>query len=163
MSWATGVTGRQRAPPESNRGGPPAMVGHRRPAVLSTADLGQWRRLTTMIIAVPTGVKVFQLAVYPLPRTVAHLRAPAVGAGVLRRRRHERRAAGASARGLRAAQQPVLVAHFHNMLIPSALFAYLARYMYWFPKAFGFTLSEKWGKRAFWAWLVGFYLAFMPL
>jgi len=56
-----------------------------------------------------------------------------------------------------------LVAHFHNMLIPGALFGYFAGYAYWFPKMFGFRLDEKWGKRAFWAWVVGFGLAFMPL
>jgi cytochrome o ubiquinol oxidase subunit I len=56
-----------------------------------------------------------------------------------------------------------LVAHFHNMMIPGALFGYFAAYQYWFPKAFGFRLEEKWGRRAFWAWMVGFYLAFMPL
>jgi len=56
-----------------------------------------------------------------------------------------------------------LVAHFHNMMIPGALFGYFAGCQYWFPKAFGFRLEEKWGRRAFWAWFVGFYLAFMPL
>jgi cytochrome o ubiquinol oxidase subunit 1 len=56
-----------------------------------------------------------------------------------------------------------LVAHFHNMLIPGALFGYFAGYMYWFPKATGFTLDERWGIRAFWLWLIGFWLAFMPL
>jgi cytochrome o ubiquinol oxidase subunit 1 len=56
-----------------------------------------------------------------------------------------------------------LVAHFHNLLIPGALFGYFAGYQYWFPKAFGFRLEEKWGRRAFWAWIVGVYLAFMPL
>ena len=56
-----------------------------------------------------------------------------------------------------------LVAHFHNMIIPGVLFGYLAGYMYWFPKAFGFKMNEPWGTAAFWFWLVGFYLAFMPL
>jgi cytochrome o ubiquinol oxidase subunit 1 len=56
-----------------------------------------------------------------------------------------------------------LVAHFHNMLIPGALFGLLAGYMYWFPKAFGFRLNERWGKIAFWNWFFGFLLAFMPL
>jgi cytochrome o ubiquinol oxidase subunit 1 len=55
------------------------------------------------------------------------------------------------------------VAHFHNLLIPGALFGYFAGYQYWFPKAFGFRLEEKWGRRAFWCWIVGFCLAFMPL
>jgi cytochrome o ubiquinol oxidase subunit I len=56
-----------------------------------------------------------------------------------------------------------LVAHYHNLLIPGALFGYFAGYQYWFPKAFGFRLEEKWGRRAFWAWIVGVYLAFTPL
>jgi cytochrome o ubiquinol oxidase subunit 1 len=56
-----------------------------------------------------------------------------------------------------------LVAHFHNLLIPGALFGYFAGYQYWFPKAFGFRLEEKWGRRAFWAWIIGFCLAFTPL
>ncbi|ABE64181.1 cytochrome bo3 quinol oxidase subunit 1 apoprotein [Nitrobacter hamburgensis X14] len=55
------------------------------------------------------------------------------------------------------------VAHFHNLLIPGALFGYFAGYQYWFPKAFGFRLEEKWGRRAFWCWIIGFCLAFMPL
>jgi len=56
-----------------------------------------------------------------------------------------------------------LVAHFHNVIIPGVLYGLLAGYHYWFPKAFGFRLSEKWGRVSFACWLVGFYLAFMPL
>ncbi|MEG8019631.1 cbb3-type cytochrome c oxidase subunit I [Sphingomonas sp. LR55] len=56
-----------------------------------------------------------------------------------------------------------LVAHFHNMLIPGTLYGMLAAYHYWFPKAFGFRLDERWGRRAFACWVGGFYLAFMPL
>jgi cytochrome o ubiquinol oxidase subunit I len=56
-----------------------------------------------------------------------------------------------------------LIAHFHNVLIPGSLFGFLAGYTYWFPKAAGFRLQENWGKRAFWCWLIGFFLAFMPL
>ncbi len=56
-----------------------------------------------------------------------------------------------------------LVAHFHNVLIPGMLFGLFAGYHYWFPKAFGFCLDEVWGRRAFWGWTLGFYLAFMPL
>ena len=56
-----------------------------------------------------------------------------------------------------------LVAHFHNMLIPGLLYGMLAGYHYWFPKAFGFRLDERWGRIAFGCWVVGFYLAFMPL
>ena len=56
-----------------------------------------------------------------------------------------------------------LVAHFHNMLIPGMLYGVIAGYYYWFPKAFGFRLSETWGRIAFLCWVPGFYLAFMPL
>ncbi len=122
--------------------------------------------IATMIIAVPTGVKIFDwlLTMYrgrirfatPMLWSLAFFPTFAIG-GVT---------------GVMMAVPPVdfmmhnsefLVAHFHNMLIPGALFGYLAGYTYWFPKAFGFRLNEKWGKLAFWNWLVGFYLAFMPL
>ena len=56
-----------------------------------------------------------------------------------------------------------LVAHFHNVIIGGVLFGAFAGYTYWFPKAFGFRLHEGWGKAAFWCWFVGFYLAFTPL
>ncbi|HEY8591861.1 MAG TPA: cbb3-type cytochrome c oxidase subunit I [Sphingomicrobium sp.] len=55
-----------------------------------------------------------------------------------------------------------LVAHFHHVIIPGVVFAILAGYTYWFPKAFGFTLDERLGKLAFWGWFIGFNLAFMP-
>jgi cytochrome o ubiquinol oxidase subunit 1 len=56
-----------------------------------------------------------------------------------------------------------LVAHFHNVIIGGVLFGAFAGYTYWFPKAFGFRLHDGLGKVAFWFWLVGFYVAFMPL
>jgi cytochrome o ubiquinol oxidase subunit 1 len=56
-----------------------------------------------------------------------------------------------------------LVAHFHNVIIGGVVFGVMAGYNYWFPKAFGFKLVESWGKASFWCWLIGFYLAFMPL
>jgi cytochrome o ubiquinol oxidase subunit 1 len=56
-----------------------------------------------------------------------------------------------------------LVAHFHNMLIGGLLYGLIAGYMYWFPKAFGFRLNARWGHISVACWVVGFYLAFMPL
>src|SRR3984893_14063665 len=47
-----------------------------------------------------------------------------------------------------------LVAHFHNMVIGGVLFGAFAGYTFWFPKAFGFKLDERWGKAAFWLWTV---------
>jgi len=55
------------------------------------------------------------------------------------------------------------VAHFHNVIIGGVLFGAFAGYTYWFPKAFGFRLHEGLGKAAFWCWITGFYVAFMPL
>lgn len=122
--------------------------------------------IATMCIAVPTGVKIFDwlFTLYrgrihfttPMLWSLAFLPSFTIG-GVT---------------GVMLAVPPVdfmvhnsefLVAHFHNMLIPGSLFGYLAGYTYWFPKVFGFKLNEKWGKLAFWNWLIGFYLAFMPL
>jgi cytochrome o ubiquinol oxidase subunit I len=56
-----------------------------------------------------------------------------------------------------------LVAHFHNVIIGGVLFGAFAGYTYWFPKAFGFRLHEGWGIASFWFWLIGFYVAFVPL
>jgi cytochrome o ubiquinol oxidase subunit 1 len=49
------------------------------------------------------------------------------------------------------------------VIIGGVVFGVMAGYNYWFPKAFGFTLDERWGRRSFWCWLIGFYVAFMPL
>jgi cytochrome o ubiquinol oxidase subunit 1 len=56
-----------------------------------------------------------------------------------------------------------LIAHFHNVIIGGVLFGLFAGINYWFPKAFGFKLDPFWGKCSFWFWVVGFYVAFMPL
>jgi cytochrome o ubiquinol oxidase subunit 1 len=56
-----------------------------------------------------------------------------------------------------------LIAHFHNVVIGGVVFGVMAGYTYWFPKAFGFTLDERLGKASFWCWFIGFWLAFMPL
>lgn len=56
-----------------------------------------------------------------------------------------------------------LVAHFHMMIISGVLFGYFAGLTYWFPKIFGFRLNERLGRYAFWAWVIGFVLAFTPL
>ncbi|HEX6704137.1 MAG TPA: cytochrome o ubiquinol oxidase subunit I [Albitalea sp.] len=56
-----------------------------------------------------------------------------------------------------------LIAHFHHVIIPGVVFGVFAGMEYWFPKAFGFKLDERWGRRAFWCWFIGFHLAFMPV
>jgi cytochrome o ubiquinol oxidase subunit 1 len=122
--------------------------------------------ITTMIIAIPTGVKIFNwlFTMYrgrvklasPMLWTMGFISTFAVGGmtGVL---------LAAPPADFVFHNSLFLIAHFHNVLIPGALFGYFAAYSYWFPKAIGFSLDEKWGKRAFWCWLTGFYLAFIPL
>jgi cytochrome o ubiquinol oxidase subunit 1 len=56
-----------------------------------------------------------------------------------------------------------LVAHFHNVAVPGLLFGMIAAYHFWFPKAFGFRLNERWGKISALCWIAGFMLAFFPL
>lgn len=56
-----------------------------------------------------------------------------------------------------------LVAHFHNVAVPGVLFGMLAGYHFWFPKAFGFRLNERWGIFSALCWAFGFALAFFPL
>src|SRR5207248_2540369 len=120
----------------------------------------------TIIIAVPTGVKIFNwlFTLYggrvrftpPLLWAVGFICTFVIGGMT----------------GVLLAIPPVdfvlhnslfLVAHFHNVIIGGVLFGDFAGYNYWFPKAFGFTLDERLGKASFWCWLIGFYLAFMPL
>jgi cytochrome o ubiquinol oxidase subunit I len=56
-----------------------------------------------------------------------------------------------------------LVAHFHTMIVGVALFGIFAGITYWFPKIFGFMLNERLGKCAFWFWFIGFFVSFLPL
>ncbi len=130
------------------------------------ADVNAAFGIATMLIAIPTGVKIFNwlFTMYrgrvrfasPMYWTLGFLTTFAIGGmtGVL---------LSLPPADFVLHNSLFLVAHFHNMLIPGALFGYFAGYSYWFPKATGFMLDEKWGKRAFWCWISGFYLAFMPL
>ena len=130
------------------------------------ADINAVFGIATMCIGVPTGVKIYdwiwtmfrghvRLTV-PMLYSLAFMMTFVLG--------------GLS--GIVLAMPPLdylvhntlfLVAHFHNMLIPGLLYGMLAGYTYWFPKAFGFRLNERWGRIAWGCWVAGFYLAFMPL
>ena len=122
--------------------------------------------ILSMIIAVPTGVKVFNwlFTMYGGRITYASPMLWAIGFMVT--------FVLGGTTGVLLAEPPAdftlhnslfLVAHFHNVVIGGVLFGAFAGYNYWFPKAFGFRLDERLGKAAFWCWLVGFYVAFMPL
>jgi len=130
------------------------------------ADVNAFFGVMTMVIAVPTGVKVFNW-LFTLYGGRVHFASPLLWSlgfictfvigGMT---------------GVLLAIPPAdfvlhnslfLVAHFHNVIIGGVLFGAFAGYMYWFPKAFGFQLHEGLGKASFWCWLIGFYLAFFPL
>src|SRR6202050_5277547 len=130
------------------------------------ADVNGFFGVMTMIIAVPTGVKVFNwlFTMYggrvrftsPMLWSVGFMVTFVIGGMT----------------GVLLAVPPAdfvlhnslfLVAHFHNVIIGGVLFGAFAGYTYWFPKAFGFRLHEGLGKASFWCWSIGFYDAFTPL
>lgn len=130
------------------------------------SDVNATFGIATMLIGIPTGVKIYDwiLTMYrgrvrftsPILWAIAFLFTFVIGGMT----------------GILLATPPVdfmvhnttfLVAHFHNMLIPGTLFGMIAGYQFWFPKAFGFRLDERWGQVAVLCWTLGFYLAFMPL
>jgi len=132
----------------------------------SGASVNSFFGITTMIISIPTGAKIFNwlFTMYrgrirfelPMMWSIAFMITFTLGGMT----------------GVLLAVPPAdfvlhnslfLVAHFHNVIIGGVLFGAFAAINYWWPKAFGFKLDEFWGKIRFWFWVVGFYFAFMPL
>ncbi|HEY2534755.1 MAG TPA: cytochrome o ubiquinol oxidase subunit I [Xanthobacteraceae bacterium] len=130
------------------------------------ANVNAFFGVATMIIAIPTGVKVFNwlFTMYggsirftaPVYWSIGFIVTFVIGGMT----------------GVLLAIPPAdfvlhnslfLIAHFHNVIIGGVIFGVMAGYTYWFPKAFGFRLHEGLGKAVFWCWFLGFYLAFMPL
>jgi cytochrome o ubiquinol oxidase subunit 1 len=121
--------------------------------------------IMTMIIAVPTGVKIFTWVftmyrgsiVYetPIMWTIGFIITFSIGGmtGVL---------LSVPGADFVLHNSLFLIAHFHNVIIGGAVFGYLAGLTYWFPKAFGFRLANRPGQVAFWCWLSGFFFAFIP-
>ncbi len=130
------------------------------------ANVNAFFGIATMIISVPTGVKVFNWLftmvrgritfTTPMLWTIGFITTFVIGGmtGVLM---------AVPAIDYQVHNSLFLIAHFHNVIIGGVLFGYLAGFTYWFPKAFGFKLNETLGKCAFWCWIIGFYTAFMPL
>ncbi|WP_066740872.1 cytochrome o ubiquinol oxidase subunit I [Cupriavidus sp. D384] len=132
----------------------------------SGASVNSFFGITTMIISIPTGAKIFNwlFTMYhgkikfeaPMLWTVGFMVTFVIGGMT----------------GVLLAVPPAdfvlhnslfLIAHFHNVIIGGVLFGLMAGIYYWFPKAFGYRLVASWGKASFWFWLTGFYFAFMPL
>ncbi len=130
------------------------------------ASVNAFFGITTMIISIPTGAKIFNwlFTMYkgrinfdvPMLWTIGFMVTFVIGGMT----------------GVLLAVPPAdfvlhnslfLVAHFHNVIIGGVVFGLFAAMTYWFPKAFGFKLDTKWGKRSFWFWLSGYWFAFTPL
>jgi len=130
------------------------------------ADVNAIFGIASMIIAVPTGVKVFNWLFTMYGGRVVYSTAMLWSLGFM-----VTFLIGGMT-GVLLAVPPAdfvlhnslfLVAHFHNVIIGGVLFGGFAGYNYWFPKAFGFRLHDGLGRASFWCWIVGFYVAFMPL
>jgi len=130
------------------------------------ANVNAFFGITTMIISIPTGAKIFNwlFTMYkgrirfdvPMLWVMGFMLTFVIGGMT----------------GVLLAVPPAdyvlhnslfLIAHFHNVIIGGVVFGIFAGIVYWWPKAFGFKLEPFWGKVSFWCWLIGFYLAFMPL
>jgi cytochrome o ubiquinol oxidase subunit 1 len=130
------------------------------------ANVNAFFGIMTMLIAVPTGVKIFNwlftmyrgriLFASPMLWFIGFVIIFTIGgvAGVLM---------AEPAIDFQVHNSLFLVAHFHMMIVGGVVFGFMAGLTYWFPKIFGFTLNERLGKLAFWGWFVGFVLAFTPL
>ena len=132
----------------------------------SGASVNSFFGITTMIISIPTGAKIFNwlFTMYrgrirfelPMLWLIAFMLTFVIGGMT----------------GVMLAIPPAdfilhnslfLIAHFHNVIIGGVVFGMFAGINYWFPKAFGFKLDPFWGKVSFWCWVSGFWLAFTPL
>jgi cytochrome o ubiquinol oxidase subunit I len=131
----------------------------------SGASVNSFFGITTMIISIPTGAKIFNWLFtmykgrirYELPMmwTVSFMITFIIGGMT----------------GVMLAVPPAdfvlhnslfLIAHFHNVIIGGVLFGLFAGLNYWWPKMFGFKLDRKWGLYSFWLWSIGFWVAFTP-
>ena len=130
------------------------------------ANVNAFFGIMTMLIAIPTGVKVFNW-LFTMFRGRVHFQTPmlwfmgfiatfTIGGmtGVLM---------SIPAVDFQVHNSLFLIAHFHSTIIGGVVFGFFAAFSYWFPKIFGFTLNERLGKCAFWFWFVGFLAAFIPL
>ncbi|MBB6184245.1 cytochrome o ubiquinol oxidase subunit 1 [Oleiagrimonas soli] len=132
----------------------------------SGADVNSFFSLTTMMISIPTGAKIFNwlFTMYrgrvrfdvPMLWTMGFLFTFTIGGmtGVM---------LSVAPADFLLHNSLFLIAHFHNVIIGGVVFGIFAGINYWFPKAFGFRLDPFWGKCSFWFWQIGFWFAFGPL
>ena len=130
------------------------------------ANVNAFFGIMTTIIAIPTGVKIFNwlFTMYrgritfttPMYFTIGFIITFSIGGmtGVL---------LAVPGADFLLHNSLFLIAHFHNVIIGGVVFGVMSGFAFWFPKATGFKLNDKLGRASFWCWLVGFYVAFVPL
>ncbi len=132
----------------------------------ASANVNAFFGAMTMLIAIPTGVKIFNW-LFTMARGRIHLTTPmlwflgfvaifTVGgmAGMI---------LSIAPVDFQVHNSLFLIAHFHSVIIGGVVFGFFAGFTYWFPKFFGFKLEERFGVYAFWCWFFGFLCAFLPL
>jgi cytochrome o ubiquinol oxidase subunit 1 len=131
----------------------------------SGASVNSFFGITTMIISIPTGAKIFNWLFtmykgrirYELPMmwTVSFMITFTIGGmtGVM---------LAVPSADFVLHNSLFLIAHFHNVIIGGVLFGLFAGVNFWWPKMFGFKLDRKWGLASFWLWSIGFWVAFTP-
>ena len=132
----------------------------------SGANVNAFFGIVTMIISIPTGVKIFNwlFTMYrgrvqfttPVLWTIGFVITFTLGGmtGVM---------LAIPGADFVLHNSLFLIAHFHNAIIGGVVFGYFAGVQYWWPKVFGFKLDEKLGRNAFICWFVGFFVAFVPI
>ncbi|SFL48965.1 cytochrome aa3 quinol oxidase subunit I [Salibacterium qingdaonense] len=122
--------------------------------------------VTTMLISVPTGVKIFNWlgTMYkgkirfdtPMLWSIGFIPCFVLGGvtGVM---------LAMAAADYQYHNTYFLVAHFHNVLIAGTVFGCFAGLTFWYPKMFGHKMNEKLGKISFWFFVIGFNVCFLPM
>jgi cytochrome o ubiquinol oxidase subunit 1 len=131
----------------------------------SGASVNAFFGITTMIISIPTGAKIFNwlFTMYrgrirfelPMMWTVSFMLTFVIGGmtGVM---------LAIPAADFVLHNSLFLIAHFHNVIIGGVVFGLFAGFNYWAPKMFGVKLNQFWGHVSFWMWSIGFWFAFLP-
>jgi cytochrome c oxidase subunit 1 len=122
--------------------------------------------LTTMFIAVPTGVKILNWTATmwggklnfsaPMLFSIGLVTMFTIGglSGVMH---------SVAPMDTQQTDTYFIVAHFHYVLFGGAFFGFMGAFYFYWPKAFGYMLNESLGKANFWLMLLGFNLTFAPM
>jgi cytochrome c oxidase subunit 1 len=134
------------------------------------SGIGPWSvtafSLSTMFIAVPTGVKILNWLATMYGGRLKFSSAMLFAVGMIAMFTIGGLSGVTHAFASADTQQTdtyYIVAHFHYVIFGGALLGLIAGMYFWWPKAFGYMLNEKLGKWHFWVFLLGFNLTFGPM